>query len=110
MLLSVTYRIVGKLGEFDESPMICQTKTIQISTYNYNLLAESIHLLNVFFAKCSKQVNLPNFIPAKLSRYTIFSQLCYENVRISYIYTYSIAINLVLKESGWGLISKRYFY
>jgi len=28
--------------------MIRQTKTIQISTYNYNLLAESIHSPNFF--------------------------------------------------------------
>jgi len=51
--------------------MIRQAKTIQISTYNYNLLAGSIHLPN-FFAKCSKQVvNSPNFLPAKLSCYTV---------------------------------------
>jgi len=42
------YRIVGKFGEFGESSLIHQTKTIQISTYNYNLLAESIHLPNFF--------------------------------------------------------------
>jgi len=27
-----------KFGEFGESSLICQTKTIQISTYNYNFL------------------------------------------------------------------------
>jgi len=37
-----------KFGEFGESPVIRQTKTIQISTYNYNLLAESIHSPNFF--------------------------------------------------------------
>jgi len=37
-----------KFGEFGESQMIHQAKTIQISTYNYNLLAESIHLPNFF--------------------------------------------------------------
>jgi len=49
------YRIAGKFGreKFGKSFLIRQTKTIQISTYNYNLLAESIHLPN-FFAKCSK--------------------------------------------------------
>jgi len=41
-----TYHIVGKFGEFGESSVIHQTKTIQISTYNYNLLAESIHSPN----------------------------------------------------------------
>jgi len=37
-----------RFGEFGESSMIRQTKTIRISTYNYNLLAESIHLPNFF--------------------------------------------------------------
>jgi len=59
-----------KFDEFGKSFLIRQTKTIQISTYNYNILAESIHSPN-FFAKCSKQVNLPNFIPAKLSHYAV---------------------------------------
>jgi len=39
------YRIAGKFGE---SRAIHQTKTIQISTYNYNLLGESIHSPNFF--------------------------------------------------------------
>jgi len=53
--------------------VICQTKTIQISTYNYNLLAESIlySFTKLFFTKCSKRVNLPNFISAKPSCYTV---------------------------------------
>jgi len=59
-----------KLGEFSESSMIHQTKTIQISTYNYNLLVESIHSPN-FFAKYSKQINLPNFLPTKLQKHTM---------------------------------------
>jgi len=37
-----------KFGEFGKSSMIRQTKTIQISTYNYNLLAEYIHSPNFF--------------------------------------------------------------
>jgi len=37
-----------KFGEFGESSVIRQTKTTQISTYNYNLLAESIHSPNFF--------------------------------------------------------------
>ena len=40
------YRIAGKFGEFGESSMIRQTKTIQIFTYNYYLMAESIHSPN----------------------------------------------------------------
>jgi len=37
-----------KFGEFGKSQAIHQTKTIQIFTYNYKLLAESIHLPNLF--------------------------------------------------------------
>ena len=37
------YRIAGKFGELS---MIHQTKTIQIFTYNYYLMAESIHSPN----------------------------------------------------------------
>ena len=40
------YRIAGKFGEFGESSVIRQTKTIQIFTYNYYLMAESIHSPN----------------------------------------------------------------
>ena len=42
----MAYRIAGKFGEFGESSVICQTKTIQIFTYNYYLMAESIHSPN----------------------------------------------------------------
>jgi len=42
------YHIVGKFGKFGESFMIRQTKAIQTSIYNYNLLAESIHSPNFF--------------------------------------------------------------
>jgi len=37
-----------KFGKFGESQVIRQTKIIQISTYSYNLLAESIHSPNFF--------------------------------------------------------------
>jgi len=40
-----SYHIAGKFGE---SSLIRQTKSIQISTYNYNLLDESIHSPNFF--------------------------------------------------------------
>ena len=30
----IYYHIAGKFGEFDELSVICQTKTIQISSYN----------------------------------------------------------------------------
>jgi len=54
-----------KFGEFGKLQVICQTKTIQISTYNYNLLAESIHSPN-FFAKAFEDLihqtlHPPNF-------------------------------------------------
>jgi len=42
-----------KFGEFGKSFLIRQIKTIQISTYSYNLFAEPIHLPN-FFDKFSK--------------------------------------------------------
>jgi len=47
-LSTCRYCIAGKFGKFGESRAICQTKIIQISTYNYNLLAESIHSPNFF--------------------------------------------------------------
>jgi len=39
---------VEKFGEFGESSLIHQTNTIQISTYNYNLLVESIPFAKLF--------------------------------------------------------------
>ena len=49
----VLYILLGReslagenFGEFGESSVICQTKTIQIFTYNYYLLAEFIHSPN----------------------------------------------------------------
>jgi len=64
--INLNYHIAGKLGEFGESSMIFQTKTIQISTYNYNLLAESIHLPNFFcqmleMSKFAKLYPCPTF-------------------------------------------------
>ena len=56
----------GRFGDFDESLIIHQTKTIQISVYNYcnNLLADLL-IHQTFFAICSKTVNSPNFPPPK---------------------------------------------
>jgi len=47
-------------GEFGKSQAIRQTKTIQISTYNYNLLAGSIPSPNFFcqILKASKFAKL----------------------------------------------------
>jgi len=56
------YRIAGKFGKFDESQAICQTKTIQISTYNYNLLAESIHSPNLLRTEFTKLYTHQTFL------------------------------------------------
>jgi len=58
-----TYHIAGKFGEFGKSSVIHQTKTIQISTYDYNLLAEFIHSPNFFhqMLKTSQTFPPPNF-------------------------------------------------
>ena len=61
-ILYVKYRIAGKFGEFGELSVIRQTKTIQIFTYNYYLMAESIH---------SRNAHNSEF--AKLSRYTQYA-------------------------------------
>ena len=42
----------GNVGKFDESSVIRQTKTIQISNYKNNLLADL--LISQTFTKCSK--------------------------------------------------------
>jgi len=44
-----------KFGEFGKSQAIHQTKIIQISTYNYNLLAESIHSPNFFLPNAQNE-------------------------------------------------------
>ena len=62
----VIYRIVGKFGEFGELSVICKTKTIQIFTYNYYLMPESIHLPNF------SSPNAHNSEFAKLSRRQTF--------------------------------------
>jgi len=49
------YHIAGKFGKFGESQAICQTKTIQIFTYNYNLLAKSIHSPNFFLPNAQNE-------------------------------------------------------
>jgi len=48
-----THRITGKFGEFGKTSLIHQTKTMQISTYNYNLW------LNLFdFLPCLTKVRM----------------------------------------------------
>jgi len=57
--LNMIYRIAGK---FDKSFLICQTKTIQISTYNYNLLANQfIH--QIFFHQMLKTSKFAKLYP-----------------------------------------------
>ena len=65
------YCIAQKLGE---SSLICQTKTIQISTYFITFWL-NLFIRQTFFH--SKRVNSPNLYPAKLSRYTVIQLLPY---------------------------------
>ena len=58
--------MVEKFGEFGESSVIRQTKAIQIFTYNYYLMAESIHSPNF------SSPNAHNSEFAKLSRHQTF--------------------------------------
>jgi len=53
-----------KVGEFGKSSLICQTKIIQISTYNYNLLTESIHSPNIF-CQMLKTTKFPKLSPCQ---------------------------------------------
>ena len=64
------YRIAEKFGEFGESSVIRQNKTIQIFTYNYYLMTESTYvsirqtfprqmLITVKFAKLSRRQTFP---------------------------------------------------
>jgi len=71
-----SYRIVGKFGKFGKSSVIRQTKTIQISTYKYNLLAESIHLPNFFcqMLKMSKFTKLSHYVVYTIENF--FPQYC----------------------------------
>ena len=80
------YRIAGKFGEFDESSVIRQTKTIQIFTYNYYLMAESIHSPNfsspnAYNSEIRQTFSPPNFPAIRYLNdiqyvvYSIFSQL-----------------------------------
>ena len=65
------------LGKFGKSSLICQTKTIEISTYNYNLL--SIYSPNFF----CQMLNLPNILPAKLPAIW-YLPLYYTTVEVVY--------------------------
>ena len=67
------YHIAGKFGEFGKLSVIGQTITINLVLTIDNLLADILNR-QIIFAKCSKRVNSPNFLPAKLSRYTVVSK------------------------------------
>ena len=70
------YCIAGKFGE---SSMIRQTKAIQISSYNYNLMALSIH--QTFPRQTLKKSEFAEVSPAKLFRYTVYHGiLCRNNL------------------------------
>jgi len=71
MFFNLLYHIAGKFGEFGESSLICQTKTIQISTYYYNLLAESINLPN-FFHQMLKTSKFTKLFHCQTSCYTVY--------------------------------------
>jgi len=66
-----------KLGEYGESSLICQTKTIQISIYSYILLAESIYLPNFFhqILKTSKKCVSPDSLVHLKFYDSVFSHL-----------------------------------
>ena len=60
----------GNVGEFGESSVIRQTKTIQISTYHNNLLADLL-IHQTFFCQMLKRVDLPMFSLTKVSLHTV---------------------------------------
>jgi len=66
--------------------MIRQPKTIQISTYNYNLLAESIHSPNFFcqMLKTSKFVKL-----SPHQTFPLYSNFVVVIIYMSYVPTYN---------------------
>ena len=49
-------------GDFGKSFVICQTKPYKLVLIINNHLS-NLFIRQTFFAKCSKRVNLPNFIP-----------------------------------------------
>jgi len=81
-----------KFGEFGKSSMIRQIKTIQIFTYNYNLLAESIHLPNLF----CQMLKMSKF--ARLSHYMVLIEPNHSCLMIiSYVHTVAKSILEYLK-------------
>ena len=93
------YRIVGKFGgkkfgKFGESSMICQTKTIQILTYNYYLWL-NLSIRQTFPRQMLITVNSPNFLATKLSLYTVFyKKNNYMTCMHTYVYHTVAAIRL----------------
>ena len=61
-------------GEFGESSVIHQTQTIQFSTYNYNLLAESIHSPSFFSSNAPNKYVYQTFPLYGMYKYTIKSK------------------------------------
>jgi len=79
------------LGEFGESPLICQTKTIQISTYWIYSFAK------LFFAKYSKKVNSQNFLPTKLSCYMVLIGCNnFIDVKFEYFWVVDLKIFIII--------------
>ena len=52
--------IAGRFGEFGESSVICQTKTIQLVLTINNLLADLL-IHQILFCKMLERINSPNF-------------------------------------------------
>ena len=93
------YHIAGKFGgwklsEFGEQSMICQTKTIRFSTYNYNLLADLL-IHQTFFCQMLKK---SQFI--KLFHYTVmvrFQLLHDSNKILEFFFTFLSLERKVIK-------------
>jgi len=75
----------GKVWQVESlANLIRQTKTIQISTYNYNFLAESIHLPNFSPNAENKYINSLNFLFAKtFPLYSIYSHQIYTKFTLT---------------------------
>jgi len=60
----VKYHIAGKFGKFGESSIIRQTKTIQISTYNYNLCL-NLFIRQTFYCQMLKTSKFVKLYPCQ---------------------------------------------
>ena len=77
------YRIAGKFGKFGKLSVIHQTKTIQINSYNYNLMALSIH---------SPNFSLPNIQKVQFTKFSLHQTFQLYGI----IYLIAAACNLLI--------------